>query len=82
MNPILVHSQPEVLGQCGGVALQHVKYGGPVHRPLANERHVRLVAVLFRQLRVVAVFAGNVLRTNSLPHVLWYVPLNDGSGRR
>ena len=46
VNSVLVHGQPQVLGQRPRVALDHVKYGGAVEGPLANEQHVRLVTLL------------------------------------
>ena len=46
MDAVLVDSQPQVLGQSGCVALQHVKNGGAIQRPLADEGHVGIIAVL------------------------------------
>ena len=76
MNPHLVHSQPQVLGECARVPLQDIKDGGAIERPLLDEGHVRLIALLFRQVCVVLVFAGNVFWPHPLPQMLGDEPLN------
>ena len=79
VDPVLVHRQPQVLGQRSRVALEDVKDGGAVERPLADEQQVVLVALLLGEVSVVAVLAGNVLGAGPRPHVLRYVPLYDGA---
>lgn len=76
MDADLVHSQPQVLWEGAGVALQHVEDGGPIQRPLPDERDVGFIALLFRQVCVFAMFASYVFRTNLLPHVLGNVPFD------
>ena len=82
MDAVLVDGQPQVLGQRGGVALQHVKDGGAVQRPLPDKGHVGFVALLLREVGVLAVPAGYVLGTNTLAHVLWDIALNHRPDRR
>ena len=79
MDAILVHSQPQVLGQCTCVPLDHFKDGRPIQWPLAHKSNVRLVALLFRKVRVFPVLAGDVLRTYTLLHVLGNIALNYGT---
>lgn len=82
MDATLIHGQPQVLGQRGGVGLEDIEDGGAIERPLADEGHVRLVALLLREVRMLPVLTSNVLRADLLTHVLWNVALYDGPRER